>query len=79
MVLYFPEGNKRVVNLVTILNLVQLKWLVVTHSTAMATEIFFFFEHVMRTIFLAHNSSEEKMSRIRNEILRGVEIPGQQS
>lgn len=33
----------------------------------------------MRTIFLAHNSSEEKMSRIRNEILRGVEIPGQQS
>lgn len=43
LVLCFLGGNQRVSNLVTILKLVWLKWLVGTHTTAMATDTYTFF------------------------------------
>lgn len=43
LVLCFLGGNKRVSNLVTILKLVWLKWLVGTHTTAMATDTWHIF------------------------------------
>lgn len=56
LVLCFLGGNQRVSNLVTILKLVWLKWLVGTHTTAMATDTWhiFFLEHEMRATFLVH-------------------------
>lgn len=55
LVLCFLGGNQRVSNLVTVLKLVWLKWLVGTHTSAMATDTYtFFLEHEMRATFLVH-------------------------